>query len=248
MLDLQMRGPFHRHGAATVIIGRHDLFLREAEHPEHVETRIVQLLIREAQLLLAELLAERVFVEGELNLERLPQPRLQTIQRRAVESLRLQRFVVDEGRSLEGPPAGAIDDDLLNLRLGISQRLQRRRQALVDDLEIAATRQLFELHQGEVRLDAGRVAVHDQADRAGRRDAGRLRIAEPIGRAQLQRPVPGTPRADEQLRGAVLWMYAHGLDGQPFVFFRRRVIGRPPMVSHDPQHVLAVFRIAVERA
>ena len=39
-----------------------------------------------------------------------------------------------------------------------------RRDRGVDDLEVAAAGQFLELDQGEVRLDAGGVAIHDQAD------------------------------------------------------------------------------------
>ena len=57
----------------------------------------------------------------------------------------------------------------------------------VDQLEVAAAGQLLELHQGEVGLHPGGVAVHEQADGAGGRDAPRP------GRcgSRTLRPAPG---------------------------------------------------------
>jgi len=43
--------------------------------------------------------------------------------------------------------------------------MQRGIDGLIDDLEVAAAGEFLELHQSEVRLDSGRVAVHDEADR-----------------------------------------------------------------------------------
>ena len=57
-----------------------------------------------------------------------------------------------------------------DLAFAIAQRAQGFRHGAVDDLEVAAAGELLELHQGEIGLDAGRVAIHHQADGAGRRD------------------------------------------------------------------------------
>jgi hypothetical protein len=64
--------------------------------------------------------------------------------------------------------AGGIAHDLCDLVLAVSEPTQSCRDSLVDDLEEAATGQLLELHHGEIGLDAGRVAVHDEANGAGR--------------------------------------------------------------------------------
>ena len=57
----------------------------------------------------------------------------------------------------------------------------------------AAADELLELHQGEVGLDAGGVAVHHEADGAGGRQDGGLRVAPAVGLAEpsLLDVVPG---------------------------------------------------------
>ena len=55
-------------------------------------------------------------------------------------------------------------------RSAIAERAQRFGDGAVDDLEIAAAGELLEFDQREIGLDAGGVAIHDEADRAGRRD------------------------------------------------------------------------------
>ncbi len=87
--------------------------------------------------------------------------------------------------------ADGIGLDLGDLALGIAERAQRLGHRAVDDLEVAAAGQLLELHQREVGLDAGGVAIHDQADRAGRRDHRRLRVAVAVLLAELDGAVPG---------------------------------------------------------
>ncbi len=97
-----------------------------------------------------------------------------------------------------------VGDDLLDLLVVVAERLQRQRHRLVDDRHLAAADQLLELDQREVRLDAGRVAVHQEADRAGRRQHRRLRVAVAVLLAERDRLVPGRARGLEQRRvGAV---------------------------------------------
>ena len=67
--------------------------------------------------------------------------------------------------------------DLLDLGVGVAERLQRQRHRAVDDRHLPAADQLLELDEREVGLDAGRVAVHQERDRAGGRQHGRLRVA-----------------------------------------------------------------------
>src|SRR5215472_4820382 len=76
---------------------------------------------------------------------------------------------------------------------------ERLRHRMVDDLEIAAAGELFEFDQREIGLDAGGVAIHDQADRAGGRDDRRLGIAEAVLFAERQRGVPTLSRRRYQL-------------------------------------------------
>ena len=89
------------------------------------------------------------------------------------------------GRLVEVAVADRIGLDLGDLALGIAERAQRLGHGAVDDLEVAAAGELLELHQREVGLDAGGVAIHDEADRAGRRDHRRLGVAVAVLLAEL---------------------------------------------------------------
>ena len=88
-----------------------------------------------------------------------------------------------------GPQARCVDDiavlgdvldDRLDLLVLVAELAQRPRHGLVDDLHRPAADELLELHQREVRLDAGGVAVHHQADRAGGCEHRRLRVAPAV--------------------------------------------------------------------
>ena len=77
----------------------------------------------------------------------------------------------------ERRPADRVGDDVGDLLLVVAERAQGLGHGAVDDLEIAAAGELLELDQREVGLDAGGVAIHDEADGAGRRDHRDLRVA-----------------------------------------------------------------------
>ena len=149
--------------------------------------------------------------------------------------------------ALQGAPAAAVGHDLLGLILTVAQPSQGDRNGLVDDLEIAPARQLFELHEREVGLDAGRVAVHHQADRAGRGDDGGLRVAVAVLYAHVERLIPCRPRGREQVGRAVARVDARGRLRDVFVFGRRGGVGRAPVVADDAEHVLFVGLIPRER-
>ncbi len=70
------------------------------------------------------------------------------------------------------------------------RRMQRLRNGVVDDLDQAAADQLLVLHQRQIRLDAGGVAIHHEADGAGGREHGYLRIlvAVLVRRGPARRP------------------------------------------------------------
>ncbi len=72
----------------------------------------------------------------------------------------------------------------------VAELPQRPRDGQVDDLHRAATDELLELHEREVRLDAGRVAVHHEADGAGRREHRRLGVAVAVLLTELDDVVP----------------------------------------------------------
>ena len=142
-------------------------------------------------VLVAEFLAQGVAVEGEADVEGGGQRPLEGLEGRRREALGPQRGVIDAGRALQGAMADGVADDLLDLRLAVAQGLERQRHHAVDDLEIAAAGELLELDQREVGLDAGGVAIHHQADGAGRRDHRGLGVAIAMLLAEGQRQVPG---------------------------------------------------------
>ena len=72
------------------------------------------------------------------------------------------------GRIRQRAVAHRVSLDLGDLAFAVAEHAQRRRHRLVDDLPVAAAGELLELHQREVRLDAGGVAIHHEADGAGR--------------------------------------------------------------------------------
>src|SRR6185437_9336963 len=102
--------------------------------------------------------------------------------------------MIDAGRMGEGRPADREGFDVGDLLLVIAERAQSLGHGAVDDLEIAPARELLELDQSEVGLDAGRVAIHDEADRASRRDHRNLRVAIAMSLAESERVAPGGAR------------------------------------------------------
>ena len=64
------------------------------------------------------------------------------------------------------------------------------RHGAVDNLQQAAAREQFVFHQGDVGFHAGRVAVHEKGNRAGRREHRDLRVAKTRFPAAFQRAVP----------------------------------------------------------
>ena len=117
-----------------------------------------------------------------------------------MKPLALQRRVVDGRAPGQRAVADRIGLDLGDLGLAVAERAQRLRHGLVDDLEVAAAGQLLELHQREVGLDAGGVAIHDEADRAGRRDHRGLGVAVAVLLAERDGPVPGAPCGLDEAR------------------------------------------------
>ena len=128
--------------------------------------------------------------------------------------------LLDVRRPLDRLVLVDVLDDLLDLLLAVAQLLQRHRHGLVDDLHHPAADQLLVLDQRDVRLDAGGVAVHHEADGAGRRQHRRLGVAEAVLLAHLDDFVPDVLGRLEQIlrdvglvdvldRGAMLAHHAH---------------------------------------
>ena len=109
---------------------------------------------------------------------------------------------------------------------------------LIDDLEISAAREFLELHDREIGLDAGRVAVHDKSDRARRRDDGHLCVAVTMIFRRVRMRGPTHSRAAfEQIFRAMLGIDAERLDGELFVALRRGIVGSKFMIANDAKHV-----------
>ena len=134
------------------------------------------------------------------------------------------------GRALDRVLLVDVGHDRFDLLGRVAQRPQRQRHRLVDDLQHAAAGQLLVLHQGDVRLDARRVAIHHEADRARGGQHGGLGVAEPVPPAAEQNVVP-------QFAGGLLEVLGGGLD----------LVGLLPVHLHHLQHGVAVFLEGVER-
>ena len=146
------------------------------------------------------------------------------------------------------------------LDIGVAQVDQGRPERLVGDLEIPAAGELLELHEREVGFDTGGVAIHQQADRAGRRDDGRLGIAIAVPFAQGEGAVPAFARGIEQggagQRIGVAELLAIDADRQDVELFvvaqrlrRRRVlhvVRSSAMIAHHPEHVGPVVVVTGE--
>ena len=248
VLGLQARRAFQHHGPAAVGVGGLDLGLREAERGQHVEGEVVEPRLVEAQRLDAEVAAERPLVERELDVEGAGQARLERLQGGLGEALLLEPRVADAGRVLERAEADRVADDLLDLGLAVAERAQGVGHRAVDDLEVAAAGQLLELDDGELRLDAGGVAVHDQADGARGRDHRGLGVAVAVRLAELERPVPGAlGRLDQHPLGAGLGVERHRLDREALVAGLLGV-GGAAVVADYPAHGLGVLGVAREGA
>ena len=112
VLGLQMRRAFHRHGAADVDVGGLDLALAEAERGEQVEGRGGEVFGGDAELVAAEVLAQRPLVEGELDVEGGRQRLFDLGDGLVGEALGLQRGVVDRGRLRQRAVADRVGLDL----------------------------------------------------------------------------------------------------------------------------------------
>ena len=101
-----------------------------------------------------------------------------------------QVLVLQAGRADDRVVLVDVGLDLADLGLRVAERLERQVDRAVDDLHLAAADELLELDQREVRLDAGRVAVHQEGDRPGRGEHRRLGVAVAVGLAEGDRLVP----------------------------------------------------------
>src|SRR5262249_53310555 len=242
MLRLEMGGTLDGHGAADMDIGCLDLALAKAERGEKLKARVGKLVRRNAETC-NDLLAQSPFVEDKLNVEGSRQRLLDLLNCLGREALLLEGHRIDGGGLFEAGMTDRIDNDVLDLAGGVAQHPQRFWHGAIDNLEIAAAGELFELDQREIRLNAGGVAIHYEADGAGRRDHRDLRIAKAVLLAKRQRTIPGASGMLDQV-----------LIRRALVIERDRRRGNSlipgtlamrcaTMIANDPQHVLAVLLV-----
>ena len=189
-----MRRAFDGHGAADVDVGLVDLAPGEAECVSRSKLGAARSSASMPSSSAQEVVAERPAVEGELDVEGARQRFLHLLDRLGVKPLALSVAWLMCGRrpSVPGPRHRRRSR---RSGFGVAEPRQRRRHGAVDDLEVAAAGELLELHQREVGLDAGGVAIHHQADGAGRRDDGHLGVAVAVGFAQLDHAIRRAWRA-----------------------------------------------------
>ena len=202
----------------------------------------------DAERVADEIFAKGPLVEGELDVERGRQRLFDLGNGFVGEALCLQGRDVDAGRVGERAVADGVGLDLRDLAFAIAERAQRRGHRLVDDLPVAAAGELLEFHQREIRLDAGGVAIHHEADGAGRRHHGGLRVAVAVELAERERVVPGRRgvRDDVGLRaGGVI--ERHRIDRERLIARGVAVRGAAVVADHA-QHVLGVLLVAGEGA
>ena len=83
-------------------------------------------------------------------------------------------------RTLERAVRLGVADQGPRLGFAVAEAGEGERQGAVDESQAPAADELLALHERELGLDAGGVAVHRQRDRAGGREAGDLRVAEAV--------------------------------------------------------------------
>ena len=116
---------------------------------------------------------------------------------------------------------------------GVAELAERHRHRLLTIFIIPPPTSFLYLTSAMSGLDAGRVAIHHEADGAGRRQHGGLRVAVAELLAELDRIVPRLPGARcSRSAGTLL-----GVD----------VLHRVAMLAHDAQERLAVDLVAGER-
>ncbi|MFN3962930.1 MAG: hypothetical protein ACK4NQ_08140, partial [Fimbriimonadaceae bacterium] len=121
------------------------------------------MLVRQAEFITAEVLAQRPLVERKLKFEGTFQAGFQLGQRFVGKSALAQGVVVDARGAFQRACTDRVLDNGFDLLRRVAKFALGHRDALVDDLEVTTAGELLEFHEGEVRLDARGVTVHDQA-------------------------------------------------------------------------------------
>ena len=106
----------------------------------------------------------------------------------------------EPGRAFDFALGVDVIDDLGDVLGRVAEPHQRLRHGVVDDLDHAAAHQPLLLHEREVGLDAGGIAIHHEADRARGSEHGDLRILVAELFAQFERRIPRFLRGAQQRR------------------------------------------------
>ncbi|MBV6489794.1 MAG: hypothetical protein CNCCGFBP_00168 [Fimbriimonadaceae bacterium] len=247
MLKFEVRSPFDRHRAADVFTSFVDLGSCEPQSHQHVESVVVELFVGKPQILFATVLSQGELVERERELKRVFERAFDFGESFGREALGLERFGVDMGSAAQRLVSDAISNDILDLLLAVTEPSQRGRDGLVDDLEVAPSRQLLELDEREIGLDAGGVAIHQEPDGSRRSEHGHLGVAEPVSIAQRGSAVPRLTGCLEHVRRALVRVDPDRKDGEALKLARRRVVGGSPMVANDTKHRVSVPGIPRKR-
>ncbi len=194
VLRAKPRRAFESHRAADMGVGGLDLVASEAQRGEQAERDVFEAIGVDAECVDAEAFAQGPLVEDESNVEGVLEPAFDPIDGFVGKSFGAQGVMSQRRCADQRAVAGGVADDPVDGVARVAEAGERHRDHPVDDFEIAAAGQLLELHQREIGLDSGRVAVHHQADGAGRRDDRGLRIAIAMALAQSKRLIPRSLR------------------------------------------------------
>ena len=158
-----------------------------------------------------------------------------------------QVLFLEEGRPLDGFVLVDVMNDRLDFRPRVTEPLERYRNSAVDDLHQTAAHQLLVFHQRDIGLHARGVAVHHEADGAGRRKHGRLRVAVAEVLAQLNRFLPRLLRRAIQIgRHEFRIDLAHGVAVLAHHAEKRVAVPvvagkRPAVIARDPRRLRVRF-------
>ena len=190
MLILQVRRTLNRHRTTNILVSRLNLILSKSKFDQHIKAPVINLVLTKAQYLGTEIFTKCVLVKHKLKFKRRFQTRFHRRQLLISESLRLQSFMIDMRSTLQGLVAQGVSNHIFNLVFRVSKLLKCRRNRLVDNLEVTTARKLLELNQRKIRLNTGRVAIHNQANRSRRSKNRDLSVSEAVLFTNRQRPIP----------------------------------------------------------
>ncbi len=229
-------------------IGGGDIVGAEVECSQQVKIRRIQPRFRNAERVDAEAGAEREAVDHKLDVKGGAQAGFHFGDGFRREALGLQRRMVDARGAAQAAMAHGIVDDGADFAFAIAQCAQGQWHGAVDDLEIAATGQLLEFHQRKIRLDAGGVAIHHQADGAGGCDHTHLGISETVLLAQRQGAIPARLRRRQQVGIGAIGHIQRQRQGVERFIADALAQGGAAMVADHPQHRLGIAGMAGEGA